>query len=90
MRIETIRENAEPFGTEYSCMMMLIVKNKLVIVRPGTKEFEAIEKVVLQSNRLTTKGIPKEATGDDLHFFFNALRELGPKSKSVIKGTKAE
>ena len=74
MRVQTIRENAEPFGTEYSCMMVLLVKGKLVVVRSGTKEFEQVENIILSSNRLSTEGIPKEATGDDLLFFFNRLR----------------
>ncbi len=82
MKIQTIRENAEPFGTEYSCMMAIIVHGKLVVVRHGTKEFEAAEKLILSSNRISPKGIPKEATGDDLLFFFNRLRGKEPAAKA--------
>jgi len=78
MKIDTIRENAEPFGTEYSCMMMIIVKGKLVFVPVGTREFEGVEKIILSSEKFAPKGIPKEASGEDLLAFFNMLRGKGP------------
>jgi len=74
MKIETIRENIEPFGTEYSCMMAIIINGKLVVVRSGTKEFDMVKKVILSSDRLSPKGVAKEATGDDRLFFFDQLR----------------
>lgn len=82
MKVQTIRENTEPFGTEYSCMMAIIVDGKLVIIRSGTREFEEARKLVLSSDRLSPKGAPKEATGDDLLFFFNQLRNMGPALKA--------
>ena len=78
MRVQTVRENSEPFGTEYSCMMAIIINGKLVIVRPDTEEFKKVEKLILSSDRFSPKGIPKEATGDDLLFFVNQLRDIGP------------
>ena len=81
MKVKIIRENTEPFGTEYSCMMMM-VDGKLVFIRPGTKEFEAIQEVIRSSDDLAPRGVPKEATAEDFAFFFNQLRELGPMEKA--------
>ena len=78
MQVQTIRENSEPFGTEYSCMMAIVVEGKLVIVRSGTREFEEAVKIVLSSERYSDKGVPREATGDDLLSFVNRLRSTEP------------
>jgi len=81
MKIQTIRENSEPFGTEYSCMMALIIHGKLVIVRTGSEEFKQIEKLVMSSKRLSPNGVPKEASEEDIAFFINQFRNSGtPKT----------
>ena len=77
MQIETIRKNSEPFGTEYSCMMAIVLDGKLVVIRSGTKEFKAVEDIVRASSKLASRGKVKQAKDQDLAFFVKQLMAAG-------------
>lgn len=79
MQIETVRRNSEPFGTEYSCMMAIVLDGKLVVVRPGTKEFKAVEEIVRASSKLATRRGVKQAKDADIAFFVKQLMAAGGK-----------
>jgi len=79
MQVDTVRKNAQPFGTEYSCMMAIVLDGKLVVVRPNTKEFEAVERIVRASAEHVAHGQVKHASDADIAFFVKQLMAVGPQ-----------
>lgn len=73
MKIQQIREPLQPYGTEYSCMMMLVLDGELVVIRPGTEEFEKVTEMVRSFKNYSIDGKVKTASTDDMLFFFNQV-----------------
>lgn len=88
MKVQTIRENTEPFGTEYSCMMAILIEGKLVVVRSDSEEFNQVKNLILSSKKLAPKGIAQEASEEDLKFFSAQVKNS--KQGKILQNLIAE